>query len=98
MVGDTSVGQGGLEPTQLAVRSVIERAVVEVMANIYGMPDPSACMSSDPLGGSDSIGPAGSFTPAYNTLRTNNAQTRADPDRWNSAYDPSLSSRRRDRY
>lgn len=81
-VFDISAGTGALEPVQLAVRSLVERAVVEMSANLYGMPGPQACMTSDPLGGG-TTGATGGFTPAYNNLGTNNATTRADPDRWN---------------
>src|SRR5579872_3588948 len=35
---DLSAGEGALEPLQLGVRSVIERATVEMVANLYGMP------------------------------------------------------------
>jgi curli production assembly/transport component CsgG/holdfast attachment protein HfaB len=81
-VFDVSAGSGALEPVQLAVRSLVERAVVEMSANLYGMPGPQSCMSVDPLGGG-TTGPTGGFTPAYNNLGTNNATTRAQPDRWN---------------
>ena len=47
---DFSAGQGALEPLQLGVRSLIERATVEMVANIYGAPGPQVCMQSDPLG------------------------------------------------
>jgi curli biogenesis system outer membrane secretion channel CsgG len=47
---NVSAGDGALEPVQLAVRSIIERAVVEMVANLYGAPGPGACMGSDPLG------------------------------------------------
>lgn len=80
---DISAGSAALEPKQLAVRAVIERAAVEIMANFYGMPGPQACLTSDPLGGSLTAGVTGAFVPAYNNLGTNNAQTRDDPNRWN---------------
>ena len=49
---DVTAGESALEPIQLAVRSVIERAVVEMMANLYGMPGPDSLPArSDPLGG-----------------------------------------------
>ncbi len=35
-VFDISAGQGGMEPVQLAVRTLVERAVLEMMANLYG--------------------------------------------------------------
>jgi len=87
---DVAAGEGALEPIQLAVRSVIERAVVEMVANLYGAPGPSACMGEDPLG---STGVTGGFIPAYNTLDRNNAKTRGDPSRWDADRDPALKSR-----
>ncbi|MDO8297528.1 MAG: holdfast anchoring protein HfaB [Caulobacter sp.] len=81
-VFDISAGSSALEPVQLAVRSLVERAVVEMSANLYGMPGPQSCMNVDPLGGG-TTGATGGFTPAYNNLGTNNAATRADPNRWN---------------
>jgi holdfast attachment protein HfaB len=87
-VYDLSVGRSALEPVQLAVRALIERTAVEMMANFYGMPGPESCMGVDPLGGQyQTAGLTGDLTPAYNNVRTNNGQTRSDPDRWNSAYD-----------
>jgi len=101
--GDFSVGEGGLEPLQLAVRAVIERAAVEMVANLYGMPGPEACLQSDPLGDHVTTGPTGAFVPAYNNVETNNAATRQDPYRWNDRRDPSVrdhdvDSVERDRY
>jgi curli biogenesis system outer membrane secretion channel CsgG len=47
---DISAGQGELEPLQLGVRSLIERATVEFMARLYGLsPDPCLAYSGDPL-------------------------------------------------
>ncbi|MDE1937753.1 MAG: holdfast anchoring protein HfaB [Alphaproteobacteria bacterium] len=42
---DASVGESALEPIQLAVRSVIERAVLEMMSRLYHAPQ-SACTSN----------------------------------------------------
>ena len=92
---NVSLGQGGLEPVQLAVRSVIERAVVEMVANIYGAPGPGACMGADPLG---TDGVTGGFTPAYDNLDRNNARTRQDPSRWDSHRDPAVAASLRGRY
>jgi len=104
--GDISVGEGGLEPLQLGVRSVIERATVEMVANLYGMPGPEACMQSDPLGDRVTTGPTGAYVPAYNNLETNNAATRQDPNRWDvrrdqasaPTRDPAGDGVERDRY
>ena len=85
---NVSAGEGALEPVQLAVRSLIERTTVEFMANLYGAPGPDACMGADPLGGRNTTGLTGGYTPAYNNLDRNNARTREDPARWNVRRDP----------
>jgi curli production assembly/transport component CsgG/holdfast attachment protein HfaB len=95
---DFAAGTSALEPLQLGVRSVIERATVEMVANLYGMPGPEACMHSDPLGSDATTGPTGAFVPAYNNVETNNAATRQDPNRWNDRRDPAVSAVVRDRY
>ncbi|MDZ4112581.1 MAG: holdfast anchoring protein HfaB [Brevundimonas sp.] len=94
-VFDISAGEGGLEPVQLAVRALIERATVEFMANLYGAPGPEICLSAgpDPLGGT--TGPTGGYYPAYPNTGTNNAETRADPSRWHDRRDGDV---RRSRY
>jgi curli biogenesis system outer membrane secretion channel CsgG len=83
-----TAGEGGMEPLQLAVRSVIERATVEMVANLYGTPGPKACMNADPLGDGVTTGPTGAYVSAYNNVRTNNAATRSDPYRWDFRRDP----------
>lgn len=50
---DASAGESALEPIQLAVRSVVERAVLEITSRLYRIPE-NACASglgtdSDPL-------------------------------------------------
>ena len=51
---EAGLGEGGLEPIQLAVRSVIERAVLEMMSRLYGAPGPQVCLDGrrDPLSAS----------------------------------------------
>ncbi|HEY3694454.1 holdfast anchoring protein HfaB [Phenylobacterium sp.] len=90
---DISAGEGAMEPMQLAVRALVERAVVEMTANLYGMSGPEACLASDPLAGA-TTGLTGGYVPAYNNLETNNAQTREDPSRWHARRDSAV----RDRY
>ena len=87
-VFDLSAGTGGMEPVQLAVRALVERATVEFMANLYGAPGPEVCLSpaNDPLGDSP-VGPTGGYYPAYANTDTNNGQTRADPSRWHDRRD-----------
>ncbi len=96
-VFDVSGGSGALEPLQLAVRSLIERAVVEMTANLYGMPGPQSCLTSDPLGGS-TTGLTGGYVPAYNNTGTNNGTTREDPARWSDKRDPAVKPALRGRY
>jgi len=91
-VFDVSAGSGALEPMQLAVRSLVERAVVEMTANLYGMPGPQGCLTSDPLA-AGTVGLTGAYVPAYNNLDTNNAHTREDPSRWNARRDPAVRGR-----
>jgi len=93
-VFDISAGTGGMEPVQLAVRSLIERATLEIMANLYGAPGPQVCLDAahDPLG---TVGPTGGYYPAYANTDSNNGQTRADPNRWHSGRDGDV---RRSRY
>lgn len=91
-VFDVSAGTGALEPMQLAVRSLVERAVVEMTANLYGMPGPQSCLTYDPLGAA-TVGLTGAYVPAYENLDTNNAQTREDPSRWNARRDSAVRGR-----
>ncbi len=46
---DVSAGERALEPIQLAVRSVVERAVLDVMSTIYGVDAQDVCRHDDPL-------------------------------------------------
>jgi curli production assembly/transport component CsgG/holdfast attachment protein HfaB len=54
---DASFGESALEPIQLAVRSVIERAVLEMVTRIYRVPGGSCAIplgtAADPLRGAD---------------------------------------------
>jgi curli biogenesis system outer membrane secretion channel CsgG len=94
-VFDLSAGRGGMEPVQLAVRAMVERATVEFMANLYGAPGPEVCLdtANEPL--RDTYGATGGYYPAYPNTDTNNGQTRADPARWHDRRDGDV---RRSRY
>ena len=95
---NASVGAGALEPLQLGVRAVIERAVVEMMANLYGAPGPGSCLQAgvDPLGARTGV--TGGYYPAYNNLDQNNAQTRSQASRWDQQRDPGPGAAIRGRY
>jgi curli biogenesis system outer membrane secretion channel CsgG len=96
-VFDVSVGGRALEPMQLAVRSVVERAVIEMVANLYGIGGPEACLTSDPLGPTTN-GVTGDFYTAYDNLGDNNAATRAEAGRWHERRDSAVKSALRGRY
>jgi curli production assembly/transport component CsgG/holdfast attachment protein HfaB len=85
---NVAAGEGALEPIQLAVRTVVERAVVEMMANLYGAPGPEGCLGAggDPLNGPSGL--TGGYYPAYDNLDRNNGYTREDPSRWSAGRDP----------
>lgn len=92
---DVSAGGRALEPVQLAVRSVIERAVLEMSANLYGVSGPDVCNFNDPLG---TIGLTGSFVAAYDNQDRNNAFTRQEPSRWHDNRDRTIRRGLRGRY
>jgi holdfast attachment protein HfaB len=92
---DVSAGSRALEPVQLAVRSVIERAILEMSANLYGVTGPGVCNFNDPLG---TIGLTGSFVTAYDNQGSNNAFTRQDPSRWHDRRDRTVRRGLRGRY
>ena len=86
---DIGAGDSALEPIQLAVRAVIERAVLEMMSRLYHV-GPQVCRSgNDPLAGSDDAQPlayrhnAEMQTPAQAPNNAheekNNAETRQNP-------------------
>ena len=85
---NVAAGEGALEPMQLGVRSVVERAVVEMMSNLYGAPGPEGCLGAggDPLAGRTGL--TGGYYPAYDNLDRNNGYTREDPARWTARIDP----------
>jgi len=86
---DVGVGERAMEPIQLAVRSTIERAVLEMTANIYGVSnsDPCGALAEESAGMKTAqsvtglaIGQPGGDLPT-------DASDRADPNRWNENRD-----------
>lgn len=86
---DASVGESALEPIQLAVRSVIERATLEMMSRLYRVPA-SACTGNlntdnDPLADVSNrqpYNPPARVNTAYAATKENNY----DPSRQNPYY------------
>ncbi|HEV2562511.1 MAG TPA: holdfast anchoring protein HfaB [Rhizomicrobium sp.] len=96
---DASLGESALEPIQLAVRSVIERAVLEMTSRLYRAPA-NACTSSlgtaqDPLAQPGEPSPNRPITNANVTLKENHYDaSRQDPYRYYSSDDPAQSGLR----
>lgn len=90
---DIGGGERAQEPIQLAIRSVIERAVLEMSANLYGAPGPEVCGSlSETVTATN--GTTGDYVPAYENLDTNNGDTRSEPNRWHNGRDRTGRTRR----
>ncbi len=91
---DASAGESALEPIQLAVRSVTERAVLEMISRLCKTPG-NSCASglgtaADPLAGPGDRAPA---SPVIATATTNPEEvqhdpSRKDPYRWYGSSDP----------
>ena len=96
---DASVGESALEPVQLAVRSVIERATLEMTSRLFRAPT-SACTANldtdnDPLADATDKRPAPAQPPVYAPRTTTamkeenrNDTSRQDPYRWYGSSDP----------
>ena len=95
---DASLGESALEPIQLAVRSVIERAALEMISRLYHTP-PNACTSqlygpADPLAGPGDP-PAASRTaavrpgdpPPANTVASSDPATMKEEKRHEEMHD-----------
>lgn len=78
-VFDVGVGGRAQEPIQLAVRSTVERAVLEMISNMYGAPNTDVCNDLNVVASTN--GTTGDFTPAYNNVANYNGQLRAQPYR-----------------
>lgn len=90
---DIGAGERAMEPIQMAVRAGVERAVVEMMSNLYGVDSQSVCADALRAGGD----PMGSATVSGNFRATTAAAAqgarRADPNAWNAQRDPVLRGR-----
>lgn len=97
---DVGAGERALEPIQLAVRSVIERAVLEMTANLYGVQNSNACGSL--AAGSRSITTPESVTGVAIARRPDNVlvsdgDVRAAPNRWSANRDDGVKAALRGR-
>lgn len=96
-VVDVSAGGRSLEPIQLAVRSVIERAVLEITAQLYGVAPEQTCAFDDPIGGSTVTGGVQLLT-AYAGPEVPYVQARTSVDRGHERRDPDIRSQLRGTY
>jgi curli biogenesis system outer membrane secretion channel CsgG len=93
---DASIGESSLEPVQLAVRSVIERATLEMVSRLYhssgGACAASLNTSGDPLAGGEDRAPyAPTNRQTMNTAinqEKHHDTSRQDPYRWYGNDDP----------
>ncbi len=87
------IGGGGrsLEPIQLAVRTVIERAVLEMTANLYGAPGSDACedLAKLPKGAPRTESYAGNYVRLTPTSPADGA-SRDEASAWHSRRDDSV--------
>jgi curli biogenesis system outer membrane secretion channel CsgG len=99
---NASLGESALEPVQLAVRAVVERAVLEMLSHRYHVSG-ATCASelgtaADPLAGPGDRAPT---SPALQTTANakieeiHNDPTHADPYHWYSSNDPASEPRLR---
>ncbi len=89
---DASVGESALEPIQLAVRSTIERAVLEMTSRLYHTSG-NCSAATDPLAGADDRGPAPAYSPYGQPTTARNEDhyndpSRQDPYRFYGSSDP----------
>ncbi|MEQ8557119.1 MAG: holdfast anchoring protein HfaB [Henriciella sp.] len=90
-VFDVGVGGRAQEPIQLAIRSVVERAVLEMMANLYAVPSSDVCDAT--RGAISTNGTTGDFEPFGGSLEDYNGPSREQVAAWHDKRDPVLRGR-----
>ena len=89
---DIGGGERAQEPIQLAVRTTIERAILEMSANLYGITGPEICKQVD-KGLLQTSGKTGDYIEAFENLETNNGDTRGKASRWHGSRDSRVRGR-----
>ena len=84
-VFDVGAGTRAQEPIQLAVRAVIERASLEMMANLYGAPNADVCAYTRGAVSTNSV--TGDYQPFMTQVETYNGGSRQSPNKWHDARD-----------
>lgn len=90
-VFDIGVGGRAQEPIQLAIRSVIERAVLEMTANLYAAPSANICEQTEGAISTNSV--TGDFIPRGAPLEDYNGPSRQSVSAWHEDRDVSLRGR-----
>ena len=90
-VFDVGVGGRAQEPIQLAIRSVVERAVLEMMANLYAVPSSDVCSQTAGAISTNSV--TGDFVPRGAPLEEYNGPSREVASNWHSRRDSALRGR-----
>lgn len=84
-VFDVGVGGRAQEPIQLAVRSVIERASLEMMANLYGAPNADVCALNEGIISTNSV--TGDYRPFMAPIEDYNGGSRQSANKWHEKRD-----------
>ncbi|MEQ1609481.1 MAG: holdfast anchoring protein HfaB [Hyphomonadaceae bacterium] len=86
---DVGAGERAMEPIQLAIRSTIERAVLEMTANLYGVPnsDPCGALAEDASAMATPNSVTGSSFVTPDGTLVSDGDLRSDPNRWNADRD-----------
>ncbi|TGY88237.1 transcriptional regulator [Marinicauda algicola] len=98
VVLDASAGGSSLEPIQLAVRSVIERAVLEISAQLYGVAPEATCAFDDPIGGSTNVTGGIQTATNYAPMEAPYVQARSSVDRGHERRDADIRAQLRGTY
>jgi curli production assembly/transport component CsgG/holdfast attachment protein HfaB len=96
---DVGAGERAMEPIQLAVRSTIERAVLEMTANLYGVQnsDPCGALAEDSRGLMTAQSVTGKAAPRTDGVMVSDGAVRSDPNRWNANRDDGIKAALRGR-
>jgi curli production assembly/transport component CsgG/holdfast attachment protein HfaB len=92
---DIAAGDRALEPVQLAVRAGVERAVVEVMSNLYRVSDSSVCQQAlfaegDPMGPGSAQATGNFASTQTGPALAAAAVQRTSPDAWHASRDANV--------
>lgn len=96
---DVGAGERAMEPIQLAIRSTIERAVLEMTANLYGVAnaDPCGALAREPRDINLPQSVTGTAIRLPDGSLITDGAARADPNRWNEKRDDGVKAALRGR-